>query len=236
MKPPTRRRSSRPAQHRSRSQALANTSHASPHDSPAGASGGATSSPGPMASGPKRRLPWPRCRRASTLTPLHPAATLRHAAATSSSGSSPRRSSSRGTANRRPARGARARPHRAHGRARRRKEPAPSTSSSRVPPPRSNSRPARASRRGRCLGATSGTTGRPKLVSHGHAPVLVTARATGERLALGPGDILGHLMPLHLAGGIRNGFFQSLLNGGGGERAARRPTSTPSSRRLPPAK
>ena len=64
-----------------------------------------------------------------------------------------------------------------------------------------------------CLGATSGTTGRPKLVPHGHAQVLATARATGERLALGPGDILGHLMPLHLAGGMRNGFFQPLLNG-----------------------
>ena len=64
-----------------------------------------------------------------------------------------------------------------------------------------------------CLGATSGTTGRPKLVPHGHRQVVATARATGERLALRPGDILGHLMPMHLAGGIRNAFFQPLLNG-----------------------
>jgi amino acid adenylation domain-containing protein len=65
-----------------------------------------------------------------------------------------------------------------------------------------------------CLGVTSGSTGRPKLVSHGHRQVVATALATGERLAIGPADISGHLMPLHLAGGIRNALFQSLLNGG----------------------
>ena len=64
-----------------------------------------------------------------------------------------------------------------------------------------------------CLGATSGTTGRPKIVSHGHRQIVATARAIGERLNLGPTDILANLMPFHLAGGIRNGFFQPLLNG-----------------------
>jgi len=64
------------------------------------------------------------------------------------------------------------------------------------------------------IGATSGATGRPKLVSHGHRQIVVTALATGERLALGPGDISGHLRPLHLAGGIRSAFMQSLVCGG----------------------
>jgi acyl-CoA synthetase (AMP-forming)/AMP-acid ligase II len=65
-----------------------------------------------------------------------------------------------------------------------------------------------------CLGATSGATGRPKLVPHGHRQIVRTALATGERLAIGATDVAGHIMPLHLAGGIRNAFFQTLLNGG----------------------
>ena len=64
------------------------------------------------------------------------------------------------------------------------------------------------------IGATSGSTGRPKLVSHGHRQIIVCALATGKRLALGPGDVSGHLRPLHLAGGIRNAFMQSLVCGG----------------------
>ena len=63
------------------------------------------------------------------------------------------------------------------------------------------------------LGTTSGSTGRPKIVSYGHRQVILTALSTGERLGLDPADISGHLMPLHLAGGIRNAFFQALLNG-----------------------
>ena len=63
------------------------------------------------------------------------------------------------------------------------------------------------------LGVTSGSTGRPKIVSYGHRQVIVTAVSTGERLGLNSMDISGHLMPLHLAGGIRNAFFQALLNG-----------------------
>jgi len=64
------------------------------------------------------------------------------------------------------------------------------------------------------IGATSGSTGRPKLVSHGHRQIIVCALATGERLALGPGDVSAHLRPFHLAGGIRNSFMLALCCGG----------------------
>ena len=64
------------------------------------------------------------------------------------------------------------------------------------------------------IGATSGTTGRPKLVPHGRRAIVATALAHGARLALGPEDCAAHLSPLHLAGGIRSGYFQGLLNGG----------------------
>ena len=62
--------------------------------------------------------------------------------------------------------------------------------------------------------ATSGTTGRSKLVPRGQRQVLVTARAHGDLLAIGPGDVSGHLTPLHLAGGIYSACLLSLLNGG----------------------
>ena len=65
-----------------------------------------------------------------------------------------------------------------------------------------------------CIGATSGATGKPKLVSHGHRQVIATALCVGARLGIGPGDVSGHITPLHLAGGIRNAYFQSLANGG----------------------
>lgn len=64
------------------------------------------------------------------------------------------------------------------------------------------------------IGATSGSTGRPKLVPLGHRQILLTAFATAPTLGLGPGDISGHVMPLHLSGGMRTSFFQSLLVGG----------------------
>ena len=64
------------------------------------------------------------------------------------------------------------------------------------------------------IGATSGSTGRPKLVPHGHRQIVACALATGERLAFGPSDVSGHLRSLHLAGGIRNAFMQSLVCGG----------------------
>lgn len=81
--------------------------------------------------------------------------------------------------------------------------------------PRSSlERPRRHSSSWALIGATSGTTGRPKIFSHGHRQVIATALASGERLGHGPDDISGHVMPLHLSGGIRNGFFQTLLCGG----------------------
>ena len=64
------------------------------------------------------------------------------------------------------------------------------------------------------IGATSGSTGRPKLVPHGHRQILRTAWAAGERTGMGPGDAAGHVMPMHLAGGIRSAFFQTLCAGG----------------------
>ena len=64
------------------------------------------------------------------------------------------------------------------------------------------------------IGATSGSTGRPKLVSHGHRQIIECALATGRRLALGRGDVSGHLRPLHLAGGIHSAFMHSLVCGG----------------------
>ena len=54
-----------------------------------------------------------------------------------------------------------------------------------------------------CINVTSGATGSPKIVPHGHFQVLLTAAATGERLGLSSADIAGHVMPLHLSGGIR---------------------------------
>ena len=64
------------------------------------------------------------------------------------------------------------------------------------------------------VGVTSGTTGAPKLVPHGHRQVLATARAMGERLAMTPRDVSAHLTPLHLANGQRTAFLLALLNGG----------------------
>ena len=65
-----------------------------------------------------------------------------------------------------------------------------------------------------CINVTSGATGSPKIVPHGHFQVLLTAAATGERLGLSSADIAGHVMPLHLSGGIRNGYYQTILCGG----------------------
>ena len=63
------------------------------------------------------------------------------------------------------------------------------------------------------IGVTSGTTGRPKLVPHGHRQVIRTSRAAGGAMGMGPGDASGHIMPLHLSGGIRSAFLQALLVG-----------------------
>lgn len=75
-------------------------------------------------------------------------------------------------------------------------------------------RPDRLAPRWAVIGATSGSTGRPKLVPHGHRQILASADAMADRLAFGPGDISGHVSPLHLAGGIRNALLHVLANGG----------------------
>lgn len=67
------------------------------------------------------------------------------------------------------------------------------------------------------IGSTSGSTGRPKLVPHGHRQILASATAMAERLAIGPGDVSGHVSPLHLAGGIRNAYLHVIANGGSAE-------------------
>jgi acyl-CoA synthetase (AMP-forming)/AMP-acid ligase II len=64
------------------------------------------------------------------------------------------------------------------------------------------------------VGATSGSTGQPKLVPVGHRQILRTAFATAPSMGLGAHDVSGHVMPLHLSGGMRNSFFQSLVVGG----------------------
>jgi amino acid adenylation domain-containing protein len=64
------------------------------------------------------------------------------------------------------------------------------------------------------VSATSGTTGRPKLVPHGQRQIMLTVRAMGECLAMGPGDVSAHVAPLHLANGIRASFLLSLIGGG----------------------
>ena len=64
------------------------------------------------------------------------------------------------------------------------------------------------------VSATSGSTGRPKLVPQGHRQVIRTSRVAGAAMGMGPGDASGHIMPLHLTGGMRTAFFQSLLVGG----------------------
>jgi acyl-CoA synthetase (AMP-forming)/AMP-acid ligase II/acyl carrier protein len=64
------------------------------------------------------------------------------------------------------------------------------------------------------VSATSGTTGRAKLVPHGRRQLVVGTDFLRERLVLGPHDVSGHLTPLHLANGIRTGLLMSLFNGG----------------------
>ena len=64
------------------------------------------------------------------------------------------------------------------------------------------------------VSATSGSTGRPKLVPHGRRQLMAMIRAAGERLAIGPGDVSAHVVPLHLASGMRPAFMFSLLRGG----------------------
>jgi amino acid adenylation domain-containing protein len=62
--------------------------------------------------------------------------------------------------------------------------------------------------------ATSGTTGRSKLVPLGHRQIMALVRHKGEVLAMGPGDVSALVTSLHLSAAIRSGCLLSLLNGG----------------------
>ncbi len=64
------------------------------------------------------------------------------------------------------------------------------------------------------VSATSGTTGRAKLVPHGHRQLVAVSRLMVEWLGIGPGDVSGHLAPMHLANGIRTGHLLALFGGG----------------------
>ena len=64
------------------------------------------------------------------------------------------------------------------------------------------------------VSTTSGMTGSPKLVPHGHRQVMATARCMRERLGLGPRDVSGHVAPMHMANGLRASYLLALLNGG----------------------
>lgn len=61
--------------------------------------------------------------------------------------------------------------------------------------------------------ATSGTTGRPKLATHGHRQIMITSLALGARFAMTPADTSAHLTPLHLGGGLRTGLLLALIHG-----------------------
>ena len=91
--------------------------------------------------------------------------------------------------------------------------PAHSTWNCRARRPRSRSNPVAAPETV-YVSATSGTTGRPKLVPHGQRQLLLTVRAMAERLAIAPGDVSAHVAPSHLANGMRTAFLLALLGGG----------------------
>jgi len=62
--------------------------------------------------------------------------------------------------------------------------------------------------------ATSGTTGRPKLVPLLHRSLMAQAVDMGARLAISATDIAWHAVPLHHAFGARTAFLLCVSNGG----------------------
>lgn len=63
------------------------------------------------------------------------------------------------------------------------------------------------------LTVTSGTTGRAKIVPHGHRQLMALSRLMADRLAIIPGDISAHLAPMHLANGLRTAHLLALFGG-----------------------
>lgn len=61
---------------------------------------------------------------------------------------------------------------------------------------------------------TSGTTGRPKLVTLSQANVVAAAGASGFAYALGPDDVRLNIMPLHHVQGIVGALLAALVAGG----------------------
>lgn len=61
---------------------------------------------------------------------------------------------------------------------------------------------------------TSGTTGRPKLVTLSQANVVAAAGASGFAYALGPDDVRLNIMPLHHVQGIVGALLAALVSGG----------------------
>ena len=63
------------------------------------------------------------------------------------------------------------------------------------------------------IDVTSGTTGRPKLVPHGHRQLLVQAQAMGAWLALSGDDVTAYTSAIQFSLGKRTAFLVPVLNG-----------------------
>lgn len=61
--------------------------------------------------------------------------------------------------------------------------------------------------------ASSGTTGRQKLIPSTHRQTLLSSRAAIDWLGYAPGDVSCHLLPIHLGNGLRSGLLSPLLGG-----------------------
>ncbi|MEO8486572.1 MAG: amino acid adenylation domain-containing protein [Betaproteobacteria bacterium] len=63
------------------------------------------------------------------------------------------------------------------------------------------------------IDVTSGTTGVPKLVPHGHRQILAQASVLGRHFRMVVDDVCAHVSPLHFSLGKRIGYIMSVLNG-----------------------
>ena len=60
---------------------------------------------------------------------------------------------------------------------------------------------------------TSGSSGRPKLVSLSHRALLANARSTADAAGIGPEDRIASPLPLHHSAGLSSGLLLSLVTG-----------------------